>query len=118
MGSYPAAAGHRFKSGPRYKKRRVDFSALLLYFYTMNYFVYVLYSDQYKKVYIGITGDLEKRLFAHNNLPKGWTKNFRPWVLAFYEEYSTKYEALKREKSLKSHQGREFIRMEIIPKII
>lgn len=84
----------------------------------MNHFAYVLYSESYNKVYIGITSNLEKRLFAHNNLPKGWTKSFRPWVLAYFEEYSTKSEALKREKSLKSHMGREFIRKEIIPNLI
>jgi putative endonuclease len=47
----------------------------------MKYFVYVIYSEKYDKIYIGVTGNLEKRLFAHNNLPKGWTKNFHSLFL-------------------------------------
>ena len=76
----------------------------------MKYFVYVIFSEKYDKIYIGVTSNLEKRLFAHNNLPKGWTKNFRPWNLVYTEEFTEKSEALKREKELKSHQGRDFIR--------
>lgn len=56
-----------------------------------------------------MTSDLEKRLFAHNNLPKGWTARFRPWVIAHSEKIETKNEALAREKQLKSAKGREFI---------
>ena len=63
-----------------------------------------------------MTSDLEKRVFAHNNLPKGWTKQFRPWILVYSEVFTNKADALKREKALKSHQGREFIRKEIISK--
>ncbi|MGD9930821.1 MAG: GIY-YIG nuclease family protein, partial [Mangrovibacterium sp.] len=47
----------------------------------MTYHVYVLYSEKFDKIYVGMTSDLEKRVFAHNHLPKGWTKNFRPWSL-------------------------------------
>ncbi len=81
------------------------------------YFVYVIYSNLFDKIYVGMTSNLEKRLFAHNNLPKGWTKHFRPWILVYSEEFSSKSDALKREKTLKSHQGREFIRKEIISKL-
>jgi len=31
--------------------------------------VYVLYSVAFDKIYVGMTSDLEKRVFAHNNLP-------------------------------------------------
>ena len=37
---------------------------------------------------------------------KGWTVKFRPWNLVFTEEYSTKVEAMKREKNLKGAKGR------------
>jgi putative endonuclease len=82
----------------------------------MKYFVYVILAEKYDKIYIGITGNLEMRLFAHNNLPKGWTKNFRPWKLVYSEVFSTKAEAFKREKELKSHTGRTFIRQQILNK--
>ncbi len=71
--------------------------------------VYALYSEKHHKIYIGMTSNLEKRFFAHNNLPKGWTANFRPWKLVHTEEFSSKEEALLREKELKSARGRESI---------
>ncbi len=51
---------------------------------------------------------------SHNELAtKGFTIKFRPWIIAFTEEYSTKAEAMKREKALKGGQGRKFIREKI-----
>ncbi len=73
------------------------------------FIVYALYSKDYNKIYIGMTSDLEKRLFAHNNLPKGWTAKFRPWIILHTEEFNTKKEALQREKQLKSAKGREYL---------
>ncbi len=64
-----------------------------------------------------MSGDPEKRLFAHNKLPKGWTKNHRPWKMVYKEEFSDKSLALQREKELKSHQGRDFIRKEILKQV-
>ena len=76
----------------------------------MKYYVYVLYSPSFEKIYIGYTSNLQQRLLSHNELAtKGWTIKFRPWELLFTEEYITKAEALKREKQLKSAKGREFI---------
>ena len=75
--------------------------------------VYVLHSPKYDKLYVGMTSNPEMRIFAHNNLPKGWTKKFRPWVLIYKEEYTTKSEAMTREAQLKSFQGREYIRRKL-----
>jgi len=80
----------------------------------MNFQVYVIYSEDFDKIYIGMTSSLEKRIYAHNNLPKGWTKSFRPWRLVYTEEFEEKTQALSREKELKSHQGRDFIRTQIV----
>ena len=75
------------------------------------YNVYVLYSVKYDKIYIGYTSDLKQRLLSHNKLAsKGWTVKYRPWELIYKEEYSEKSDAMKREKELKSHRGRDFIR--------
>ncbi|WP_319479896.1 GIY-YIG nuclease family protein [uncultured Draconibacterium sp.] len=71
--------------------------------------VYALYSKDFNKIYIGMTSDLEKRFFAHNNLPKGWTAKFRPWIIVHAEEFNSKKEALQRVKQLKSAKGRESI---------
>jgi len=80
----------------------------------MRFHVYVIYSEDFDKIYIGMTSSLEKRIYAHNNLPKSWTKSFRPWRLVYTEEFEEKTQALSREKELKSHQGRDFIRTQIV----
>ena len=74
------------------------------------YIVYVLYSRQFGKIYIGYTSDLEKRLESHNKLAqKGWTIKFRPWTLVHQEKFENKAAAMQREKELKSAKGREWI---------
>ena len=77
--------------------------------------VYVLYSKDFDKIYIGYTSNLEQRLLSHNTLSKkGWTVRFRPWQLAYKEIFDSKQEAMKREKQLKSQKGREWIRKKLI----
>jgi putative endonuclease len=77
--------------------------------------VYVLYSERFDKIYIGFTSDLENRLLSHNKLAtKGWTIRYRPWKLVYSEEFESKPAAMKREKELKSYQGRRFIREQIL----
>ena len=74
------------------------------------YYTYVLYSKKFNKIYIGYTGNLEQRLRAHNVISKkGYTKRYRPWIIAFFEEYETKKEAMDREKILKSGKGSEWV---------
>lgn len=75
------------------------------------YFVYVLYSSKYQKIYIGYSSDPEKRLLSHNDERNtGWSKRYQPWGIIHLEEFNTKSDALKREKQLKSSRGRAFIR--------
>jgi putative endonuclease len=77
--------------------------------------VYVLYSDQFDKIYIGFTSDVEQRLLSHNHLAtKGWTIKFRPWRIVHTETFDTKKQAMQREKALKSAKGREFIRKKLL----
>ena len=83
------------------------------------FFVYVLYSPAFGKHYTGFTADLEQRLLAHNQFSKkGWTVRFRPWIILHTESFSLKNEAMKREKQLKSGQGRLFIKNLIKQKIL
>ena len=57
-----------------------------------------------------MTHNLEGRLSAHNHSRnKGYTKRFMPWQILFYESYSTKAEALDRERFYKSGVGRQKI---------
>jgi putative endonuclease len=72
--------------------------------------VYVLYSQKFDQIYIGTTSDLPNRFLSHNELAtKGHTIKFRPWVIAYTEEFETKPKALKRESQLKSANGRALV---------
>jgi putative endonuclease len=77
---------------------------------TVMFTVYVLYSPTFNQIYIGYTSDMAKRFLSHNELAtKGHTIKYRPWVIAYIEVCLTKAEAMKREKQLKSANGRKFI---------
>lgn len=71
----------------------------------MNYFVYILRSEKSGRFYIGQTHDLGQRLKRHNGGRSTFTKTDRPWDLIFSESYSTRSEAVRRERYLKSPQG-------------
>ncbi len=66
----------------------------------MNYTYILRCADD--TLYCGWTNHLEKRLIAHNQ-GKGakYTKARRPVVLAYWEEFSTKEEAMRREAAIK-----------------
>ena len=59
-------------------------------------------------LYTGWTNDLEKRVEAHNS-GKGakYTKARRPVELAYYEEFETKEQAMKREYAIKQLVNKE-----------
>jgi len=65
------------------------------------FFVYVLRSLKDKKLYIGFTKDLEKRIKEHNSGPNKSTKPRRPLELIYYEAYKSEKDAKKREEMLK-----------------
>lgn len=71
------------------------------------HFVYILQSLRDKKTYVGITRDLGLRLEKHRRGEVESTKNRRPLKLIGYEAYLTKEEAAKREKYLKTSDGRK-----------
>ena len=73
------------------------------------YHVYVLKSVSTGNRYIGQTASLEKRISRHNYGGSQFTKNKGPWELAYSESFETRADAMKREKFLKSGQGREFL---------
>ena len=77
------------------------------------YFVYVLRSSKTGAFYKGQTKDLEQRLQAHN---KGKTKSTKPgipWKIIYVEEFTTRGEALAREKYFKTAAGRRFLEKKI-----
>ena len=77
----------------------------------MEFVVYLLYSEKFDKTYVGYTSSLIERFKSHNSLSKtGFTKKFRPWIVVYVEVYTSKQEAMAREKWFKSGIGRIFIK--------
>ncbi|MDD5291514.1 MAG: GIY-YIG nuclease family protein [Patescibacteria group bacterium] len=75
----------------------------------MKYFVYIIFNAKYNKFYIGQTYNLTKRLLEHNqHLSKYTAKYDGEWTLVFNENFSTRAEAMKREKFLKAQKNRDF----------
>lgn len=74
------------------------------------FIVYVLRSLKNKKRYIGYTSkDAFERLKDHNRGCNKWTRENGPFKVIYQEEYETKSEAIKRERFLKSGQGRKWL---------
>jgi putative endonuclease len=71
----------------------------------MSHYVYILQSLKDNKFYIGETTDVQERFLFHNSGKQRSTKYRIPFRLVLVEEYSTRYEALQREKQIKSWKG-------------
>ena len=65
------------------------------------YYLYILKSARDRKLYIGSTNDLKRRLSEHNSGKEVSTKSRIPFELRYYEAFSSESEARKREYSLK-----------------
>ena len=66
------------------------------------YYVYILISKKDKRLYIGYTHDLKRRLVEHSRGNVESTKDRRPLELLGYEAYHCKDDAASRERYLKS----------------
>ena len=76
----------------------------------MFYYVYVLRSLKDAKFYIGYTTDLRKRLQEHQEGLVASTRPRAPFELIFFEAYRNKYDAVRREKYLKTSKGKNTLR--------
>ena len=68
-------------------------------------FLYLLESVSSGKHYLGIAGDVDKRLCEHNTKSGRWTSAYKPWRVVAVEEYPDRATASKRERFLKSREG-------------
>jgi putative endonuclease len=83
----------------------------------LEYFLYILRSVPSQIYYIGSSDDPKRRLQFHNTIERGFTARYRPWEIVFTKEFSTKTDALRAEKKVKSWKNREMIRKLIEGKI-
>ena len=64
--------------------------------------MYILASGKNGTLYIGVTGDLNKRTYQHkNNLVDGFTSKYKVNKLVYYEHTLDIASAIEREKKLK-----------------
>lgn len=67
-----------------------------------TYAVYILTNYNETTFYIGVTGDLQKRIWEHKNkVVEGFTKKYNVDRLVYYELAEDVESALNREKQLK-----------------
>ena len=70
------------------------------------YYVYLLTNWNNRVMYVGVTNDLERRIYEHKEKAvKGFTEKYNVNKLVYYEHISDIVEALNREK--KSRNGAE-----------
>lgn len=67
-----------------------------------QYFVYMMTGWNNNVLYIGVTGDLMRRVFEHKSkeIP-GFTCRYNLDKLVYYEDYTDIKQAIAREKQLK-----------------
>ena len=69
------------------------------------HYVYLLKSQKSKWVYIGYTSNLTKRLSEHNSGKNYSTRKYLPIRLVYYEAYSSKLDAIERQRQLKHYDS-------------
>jgi len=68
-----------------------------------QYTIYIITNKSNKVIYIGVTNNLERRIFEHKNkLVEGFTKKYNLTKLVYYEATDDVESAIRREKQLKN----------------
>lgn len=67
-----------------------------------NYYVYMLTNVSNKVLYTGVTNDLIRRVYEHeNSLYPGFTQKYNVKKLIYFEHYEDVDQAITREKQIK-----------------
>ena len=67
-----------------------------------SYFVYILTNFEETTFYIGVTSNLQKRIWEHKNkIVEGFTEKYNVDRLVYFEQAKEVETALNREKQLK-----------------
>jgi putative endonuclease len=74
------------------------------------FYTYVLRSEKDLNYYVGFSKNVKLRFEQHNNGLVKSTENRRPLKLIYYEACLSQTDALHREKYLKTHYGKMFLK--------
>ena len=74
------------------------------------FYAYVVRSIATGYLYKGHCEDLEERLKQHNSGMTQSIKKYAPFELVYFEEFTTREEAIRREKYFKTAAGRRFLK--------
>ena len=88
--------------GRGFKSRRPEVKDL-----TGMFHVYVLRSMKTGRYYVGSCQDLDDRIRRHNAGHSKATRHGIPWFLVKKESFSTRTEAVRRERYFKTGRGRD-----------
>ena len=70
-----------------------------------TYYVYILASRRNGTLYIGVTNDLERRVFAHRSRAGSrFTKKYGVALLVYFEVFDDVRDAIARETRLKKYK--------------
>ena len=75
------------------------------------FFVYVLRSAIDRQLYVGFSEHLRDRVMTHNAGKVTSTKSRIPWKLIFFECYTEKGDALRREQYFKTTMGKRALKL-------
>ena len=68
-----------------------------------SFFVYIITNQSHGTLYIGVTNDIERRLYEHRKgIVEGFSKKYGLHVLVYCEETPSIDDAIAREKQLKN----------------
>jgi len=75
-----------------------------------QYYVYLMTNEYNTVLYVGVTNDLKRRTYEHREkLVKGFTNKYNLQKLVYYEVCGDSYQAISREKQIKSGSRRKKI---------
>ena len=74
------------------------------------YYCYILQSEKSGRFYIGHAADILVRLSEHNTGKDMATRSKGPWKIVHSEEFSSRFDAAKRERKIKSWKSAILIR--------
>ena len=70
--------------------------------WSYNYYIYIITNKTEKVLYIGVTNNLERRIYEHKNKTvPGFTQKYNINKLIYFEHFDNINDAIKREKQLK-----------------